>query len=291
MSWNNVYEIEDLIRKNVIRGASKVVEASLVALKLKVKMLPKNSKEQLISEILKYGEYISSLRPSMTSVRNYIYSATSEFKKLLERGTPIEESLDVFAKKCDELIDKSRNTLTKISEYANELIAEGDTILTHSYSNTVLGCLISAAKTKKIKVIVTESRPSMEGRETAYALAKEGINVTLIVDAAVGTIITSVDKVIVGADSILPDNSIINKIGTLLIALVAKEFQVPFIVVADSMKKSSSYEISIEEREPSEVLPENMLIDNITAKNPYFELVSSRYLSYIITEEGIQMLS
>jgi eIF-2B alpha/beta/delta-like uncharacterized protein len=290
LSWNNIYQIEELIRKNVIRGASKVVEASLVALKLKVEMLPKNNEEELLSEIVRYGDYISSLRPSMISVRNYVSSAISEFKKLLEKGAPIEECINVFAKKCDELIDKSRKTLTKISEYANELIAEGDTILTHSYSNTVLGCLIRAAKTKKIDVIVTESRPSMEGRETAYALAKEGINVTLIVDAAVGTVITNVDKVIVGADSILPDNSIVNKIGTLLIALAAKEFQVPFIVVADSMKKSPSYEVSIEERELSEVLPQNVL-DNITAKNPYFEVIPSKFLSYIITEEGIQMLS
>ncbi len=104
-------------------------------------------------------------------------------------------------------------------------------ILTISYSSAVQAALMAARK-KRINVIVPESRPKNEGRSLASELAKNGINTTLIVDAAMGLHIENVDYVLLGCDSITRER-FVNKIGSLPVALLAKQAGKPVYVFVD----------------------------------------------------------
>jgi len=95
----------------------------------------------------------------------------------------------------------------------------------------------AVAQGKRIRVIATETRPRLQGAKlTVYELKRDGIDVTLITDNMVGYVMSQgmVDKVIVGADRVLRDGHVANKIGTLTIAIVAKRYSVPFYVAAPS---------------------------------------------------------
>jgi translation initiation factor 2B subunit (eIF-2B alpha/beta/delta family) len=130
----------------------------------------------------------------------------------------------------------ARIAAERASLVASELIGEGSRVLTHSRSSTVKAALICARRSgKTFRVIATESRPLCEGRTLASELAREGIRVTLIADAAVAAKIDDVDFVITGADRISP-GLLVNKIGTRMIALAANEKGVPVYALADMSK-------------------------------------------------------
>jgi len=124
-------------------------------------------------------------------------------------------------------------------------------------------------------------------------LGERGIPVTLIIDSAARYFMNEIDKVIVGADAIAANGAVINKIGTSLIALAAKEARTLFFVAAETYKFSPETVIGalikIEERGPSEVLPSSRLrkYKGVTVKNPSFDVTPAEYIDLIITEKGI----
>jgi len=113
-------------------------------------------------------------------------------------------------------------------------------VLTHSHSSTVRRALeLSGKSGRKPTAYVTESSPGLEGKQLAKDLIEIGIPVRLIADSAVGSVISDVDMVVVGADSVLADGSVINKIGTKKIATMASEGEISFCVVCESGKFST----------------------------------------------------
>lgn len=161
---------------------------------------------------------------------------------------------------------------------------------------TALGVIRSAvAQGKKVRVIATETRPRLQGaRLTVYELKRDGVDVTLITDNMVGYVISQgmVDKVVVGADRVLRDGHVTNKIGTLTIAIVASRYSVPFYVVAPSSTfdlSSRVEDVVIEQRDPREVLEVNgrpITID-VAVLNPAFDITPPDLVTAIITERGI----
>lgn len=151
------------------------------------------------------------------------------------------------------------------------------------------------AQGKRIKVIATETRPRLQGAKlTVYELKKDGIDVTLITDNMVGYVMSRgmVNKVVVGADRILRDGHVANKIGTLTIAIVAKRYSIPFYVAAPSSTfdlKSNVDEVIIEHRDPKEVLEVNGKPITIDVKvlNPAFDVTPPDLVTAIVTEKGV----
>ncbi len=175
-----------------------------------------------------------------------------------------------------------------IADHTAEVIS--GTAITLSYSSTVLRALEECWDRGVLKgAIVAESRPLLEGRRTAAALASLGIPTTLIMDAEMGLLAAEADAALVGADTILPDGSLANKAGTLLLALAARRCRVPFYTVAETHKIAPATRrrtpFPHEEREPEEVLPEP--ITGVTARNLYFDLTPARYITGYITERGL----
>jgi translation initiation factor eIF-2B subunit delta len=136
-----------------------------------------------------------------------------------------------------------------------------------------------------LRVIVSESRPGGEGVALAAALATAGAQVTLAVDGACAALMDDVAFVLVGADSVRSDGSVVNKIGTHTLALVARAAATPVYALAESLKiTAASYPLSVEVMAPDELLAEPIV--GVTPRNLYFDVTPAHLISGIITELG-----
>ncbi|MHA1380675.1 MAG: translation initiation factor eIF-2B [Candidatus Helarchaeota archaeon] len=272
------------ISKNNISGANKLAKQAVEALIMQIKSSSKN----LISDLEEIIKLILDAQPSMAPLINgvgFIMNEILEFDGKISVADLKERAI----KKGEKFLKDSDLAMKKISMHTNDLIRKNDVILTHSMSQTVIN-ILEYNKSKDLKMILTESRPQCEGISLARTLAKN-FSVTLILDSAIGHFIKTnkIDLVLIGADSILADGSIINKIGTYPLALTAYEHQLPFYVATESYKfNPRSYfgkPIIIEEKSPNEILSQN--IPGVEVKNFYFDITPSKYITSLITEDGI----
>jgi methylthioribose-1-phosphate isomerase len=194
----------------------------------------------------------------------------------------------------------------EIGRYGAPLVPDGKTVLTHCNAGalatagygTALGVIRAAVEAgKKIDVFADETRPFLQGaRLTAWELQQDGIPTTLITDNMAGHFLKSgrIGCVVVGADRIVGNGDVANKIGTYSVAVLAKENGIPFYVAAPTstfdLTLASGDEIPIEQRAAEEVThvfgvpvaPENMPVEN-----PAFDITPARYVTAIICEKGV----
>ncbi len=214
-----------------------------------------------------------------------------ECKKLLATRTTavpvfnvIEElRKDKSAEKIEELLKKIEESRHEISKNGIKIFRKKSTLMTHCHSSEAISLLKHSKSSIKI-AFVTETRPMYQGIKTAKELSSAGIPVTLITDSAAGYFMPRVDFVVVGADAIRKEG-IVNKVGTLPLAVVSKEFNKHFYVVASSLKFDRRKNFVIEMR-PSEEIHTRM--KNIRIDNPAFDVTDWRYITGVITETGIK---
>ncbi len=203
--------------------------------------------------------------------------------------------------------DISANRL--IGDYGAKLLGnDAQSILTHCNAGalatggygTALGVIRSADEGGCPRLVyVNETRPLLQGaRLTAWELSRDHIPCTVIVDSAAGSYMRrgEIDAVIVGADRIAANGDLANKIGTYSLAVLAHENKIPFYVAAPTstidLSLTSGEDIPIEERSPDELthLGSRRLIPerrDVLAENPAFDVTPNRYVTAIITENGV----
>ena len=233
-----------------------------------------------MSEVSRLARLLAEARPSMPSIANLAYVVLEDVKRLTSAGMALEEAVESAVRSAVK--DYQRRLRNTIRE-AVKLLSGYRCILTHSYSSTLATAIELC---EDLKVIVTESRPGFEGVRLAERLASSGLEVTLIVDSAASYILErgEVDAVVVGCDAILDDCSIVNKVGTRMIALAARDTRTPFHVVTD-LWKAAVHGFSFEEHSPEEVYGRK--VEGISVRNPYFEKIPPRLISKFITDEGV----
>ncbi len=243
----------------------------------------KNIKIQGATNIAKKALHAYLLIPTKQSKNKLLNSRPTEpmmenVLDLAEKGIPKNQILAHFKEAQD-----------KINKKVFRLIKKGDVIFTHCHSTNVVNALIYAKKKgKKFEVYNTETRPLFQGRKTAHELRKAGIKVTMFVDSALGVALSreqgtkKADKVFLGADAITKEG-VVNKIGSEVIANIARDNKIPVYVIADSWKFTSS-KIPLEHRELNEVW--DNAPKRIKIKNPAFEFIDKKYITKVITEEG-----
>ncbi|KAI0982375.1 hypothetical protein GJ496_002990 [Pomphorhynchus laevis] len=130
-----------------------------------------------------------------------------------------------------------------ISSYAEKLIEDGHTIMIHSNSSAVLNVIIHACKFRKIKTLyVTRCDYDDSGTIMVDWIRKRlgpqftKKHVVLINDTCVAPIMQSTNLIILGAEVVTPDGGIINRVGTLNIAICAAAYCVPVYVLAETFK-------------------------------------------------------
>jgi ribose 1,5-bisphosphate isomerase len=229
------------------------------------------------------------------ALKAYSLIPTKQSKKKLISARPTEPMLqnvinNIDGKKYEELLKHFDDAQDKINNYALKLIKKGDVIFTHCRSTNVVNALIYARKKgKKFEVYNTETRPLFQGRKTASELRKTGIKVTMFVDSALGVALSKeqgtkkADKVFLGSDA-LTKKGVINKIGSEVIAQIAKNNKIPVYIVADSWKYTSKIP-PMEQRGLKEIW--DRAPKNIKTKNPAFEFVPKKYIKAIVSELGV----
>ena len=193
----------------------------------------------------------------------------------------------------------------KIGQIGEKIIDDGDTILTHcnagALATSAYGTALSVIRfahynNKKINVIADETRPRLQGAKlTAYELNYEGIPVKVISDNTAGFLMKKgmIDKIIVGADRVLKDYTVFNKIGTYSLAVLAKYHNIPFYVAAPYSTfdfKNDLEDIVIEERDEKEVIyidGVRIIPEGVSAYNYAFDCTPSELITGIITEKEI----
>jgi ribose 1,5-bisphosphate isomerase len=243
----------------------------------------KNIKIQGARNIARAALYAYSLIPTRNSARKLLSLRPTE--PMLEKVLNLAEK-----KPYKEILEHFDNAQNKINKYVLKLIKNKDVVFTHCHSTNVVNALIYAKKKgKKFQVYNTETRPLFQGRKTAKELRKAGIKVTMFIDSALEDALTGegglekVNKVFLGADALL-NNGIVNKIGSELIARIAKDEKIPVYIIADSWKFTRK-KVPIENRSLNEVW--NRAPKNIKIKNPAFEFVRKKYITRIVTEFGL----
>jgi len=226
---------------------------------------------------------------------NLMPTESSKKKLLSSRPTEpmMENILDLASKgkSIKEINNHLNSAQEKINNGVLKLIKTNDVLFTHCHSTNVVNALIYARKKGKrhFEVYNTETRPLLQGRKTAKQLRKAGIPVTMFVDSALNVALTKtqgtkkVDRIFLGADALTKDG-IINKIGSNLIAQIAKDNKIPVYIVADSWKFTNR-RVPIEQRNLNEVW--DNAPKNIKIKNPAFEFVNKKYIKAIISELGV----
>ncbi len=223
----------------------------------------------------------------------------------------LDRCMDAY-KNNKPILDEAKNihkedieVCKKIGQIGEKLINDGDTILTHcnagALATSAYGTALSVIRfahynNKKINVIVDETRPRLQGAKlTAFELNYEGIPVKVISDNTAGFLMKKgmVDKIIVGADRVLKDYTVFNKIGTYSLAVLAKYHNVPFYVASPYSTfdfKNNLEDIIIEERDEKEVIyidSVRIVPEGVSVYNYAFDSTPPELITGIITEKGI----
>jgi methylthioribose-1-phosphate isomerase len=209
------------------------------------------------------------------------------------------------------MIAEDNDVCRAIGSYGAALLVAGNdaqpfNVLTHcnagglataQWGTALAPVYIAVEQGRNINVIADETRPLLQGsRLTAWELQQAGIPVTVIADNMAATMMSKgrVDAVIVGTDRVAANGDVANKIGTFSVAILAKEFGIPFYVAAPTssidMKLSSGDLIPIEERNPDEVafgFGKRTAPEGVAIYNPAFDITPHRYITAIITERGV----
>jgi len=282
---NQVLETAEKIRSMEIRGAGKIARAAASALKDFAISLDAKSLDEFNSEIRRAADNLLNTRPTAVSLSNAIWMVTKY------KADDIESARRAVISNADRFIENSERAVERIGEIGSRRIKDGDTVLTHCNSMAALSVIGTAHKAgKRIKVIATESRPRYQGILTIGILDELGIETELIVDSAVRSVMNEVDLVVVGADVVTANGTLVNKIGTAQIALCAHEARTSFMVAAETYKFSPmtilGELVPIEERSPDEVLPDFLKYKHVHIRNPAFDVTPHAYIDLICTEVG-----
>ena len=217
-------------------------------------------------------------QPTMASIFNLV----NNLMLIIDKNQQPKNLVQNYCKKFLQDLETSDNS---ISKQAMELIKNNATIITHSYSSTVLFTLLFAKSFgKKFSVVCTESRPMNEGIQLAKQLGENGIKVKLIVDSAVFSFISDADVILVGGDAIT-NTGLINKIGTKGIAMTAQHCNTPIYALCSTIKfLPRNYPVNLDQQKnPNEIISNK--ISNVTPINYYFDLTPLKYLTGVITEK------
>jgi methylthioribose-1-phosphate isomerase len=294
-------DVSSAIENMKLRGAPLIGVAAAYGLALTAFHSKAKKKEDLMKEIEESAENLRKTRPTAV---NLFWAINRIVKKAQETSGDAKAVAKTIMDEAQRMADEDVEINRKIGKHGSKLIDNRDVVLTHCNAGslatvdygTALGVIRAAwNQGKQIKVIATETRPKLQGaRLTAYELKRDGVPVTLITDSMVGYVMSKqlVNKVVVGADRIVRD-AVINKIGTYGIAVLAHEHGIPFYVAAPTSTMDLSHtsgEAVIEERDPDEVTyfrSERIAPKGVKVMNPAFDVTPMKYVSAVITEEGI----
>ncbi len=256
-------------------GASRIARVALETMTL----LVVDAKGHPAPEDLKEAaRRLSEAQPAMAVVHNVVHMFTQL----------VGEGLDPMAVR-QQLFDELTTAKERIARTFLKIAPDDATLVTASFSDNVLATLqLLQEKGRLSRVFVLEARPLLEGRFLVVALKEAGIPASLAPDALGPSLVAQSTGVLVGADTVLRDGAVVNKIGSYGLALAAKAADKPFHVACETLKFDARHDAAswpgspaMNPREVWENPPER-----IEVVNRYFEAVPANLVTAIVTERG-----
>ena len=270
-------DVEKLKEDN-ISGSEEIVSKAIAIVREELNRQP--SSYQTFQQLLEMLNEIRNAKPEMAAVKNIVIY----FLDFFQKGVPI-------LKLAERVYDKLENQRIKLQENLLVYLKRAKVLATYSRSSSIASGLkaLSEKEPEKLPTLVMfESRPMLEGKNFAIETASWGYSVKFFSDAGMAIALRKFepDYVLVGADTIFPDGYVANKLGSVALALIAREYRMPFYVVSSTLKLLlQEKEFSIQNY-PSNELWEGEKPENIQKFNPYFEIVPAKYICGYITEYG-----
>ncbi len=301
VTCRNYEEVATAIRDMIIRGAPAIGVAAAMGVAIGVQHA---AEADLDGQVEVICETLAKTRPTAVN----LFWAIDRMKRLYAtlRGRPLDEIRARMISEAQIVREEDIAINRAIGRHGAALIPDRKTVLTHCNAGalatagygTALGVIRAAIESgKQIDVFADETRPFLQGaRLTVWELQQDRIPTTLITDNMAGHFMKSgrIGCVVVGADRIAANGDVANKIGTYSVAVLAKENGVPFYVAAPistlDLTLASGEQIPIEERsaaEVTQVFGHAVAPEGTAVKNPAFDVTPSRYVTGIITENGV----
>ncbi len=305
IALHTAQEIWDAIYLLQVRGAPAIGVAAAMGIYLLAKKMPTDSFDSFYDEFQKQKAYLDSSRPTAV---NLSWALNEMEQVVLEnKNKQVPEIISELKKKAIRIKTDDIEVCRRIGENGLALVKPGDGILTHCNAGQLATCKYGTATAPiylghergyGFKVFADETRPLLQGaRLTAYELQSAGVDVTLICDNMSSMVMKNgwVNAVFVGCDRVAANGDTANKIGTSVVATVAKRYNVPFYVCAPTstidMKTKTGADIKIEQRKPEEVTDmwykEKMAPVDVKVFNPAFDVTDNDLITGIVTEYGV----
>ncbi|WP_339104858.1 ribose 1,5-bisphosphate isomerase [Haloterrigena salinisoli] len=286
----------DEIAAMEIRGAATIADAAAEALAIQAERSDAERPDAFERQLRAAAKTLYETRPTAVSLPNALRYVLAGMD-----GETVAELRASTVARADEFRRDLAQAQSKLGSVGANRLRDGDVVMTHCHSTDALACLEAAVEDgTELEAIVKETRPRLQGHITARQLREWDVPVTVIVDGAARRYLDRADHVLVGADSIAADGSVINKIGTSGLAVIARERGVPVTVAAQTIKlhpdTMTGHTVEIERRDEREVLDDEERAaitdtadgadDGLTVENPAFDVTPPRYVDAIVTEHG-----
>lgn len=299
-------EVAKAIKDMAIRGAPAIGVAAAMGIALGASQSVGTSVADLEDDLLHFCDVMGKTRPTAVN----LFWAIDRMKDTFQRSrskNDVEEIKKILVAEALAIFNEDMAANRAIGKFGGPLIPDGATVLTHCNAGalatggdygTALGVIRGARDAgKKVYVIADETRPFLQGlRLTAWELLQDGIPVTVIADNMSGHMMKEgkVDAVVVGADRIAANGDTANKIGTYMVAVLAREHGIPFYVAAPlttiDLRTETGKDIPIEKRDTKEIThirDHKLAPEGIDVENPAFDVTPNHLVTAIITDKGI----
>lgn len=296
--WNSIYLLQ-------VRGAPAIGVAAAIGIYLAAREIDAVTYEEFYNEFKKAKDYLGSARP--TAVNLSWALRRMEGIVLANKNRPIAKIVEALHNEAIEIRDEDIRVCRMIGECGLSLVKPGDGILTHcnagklatvKYGTATAPMYLGHEKGYNFRIFSDETRPLLQGaRLTSFELMESGLDVTLICDNMSATVMRNgwVNAVFVGCDRVAANGDAANKIGTSMVALAAKRYNIPFYVCAPTstidMNTPTGADIKIEQRPAHEVTEmwyaKRMAPDGVKVFNPAFDVTDNDLISGIVTEYGV----
>ena len=295
-------QVADAIRSMVVRGAPAIGCAAAYGIALEARNI--GAGETFEPRLHRAFVLLSASRPTAVNLFWALERMRSRWMSLASQ--PAETIAAALLVEAGKIRAEDIAANEAMGAIGATLLGDPSRVLTHCNAGalataghgTALGVIRSAVRAgKRIEVFADETRPFLQGaRLTAWELQQERIPVTVIADSAAGLLMSrgAIDAVIVGADRVAANGDVANKIGTYMVAVLAKRHQVPFYVACPvatiDPRIACGAEIPIEERDGQELAgfgDARWTPDNIALCNPAFDITPADLVTALITERGL----
>ena len=302
LTLSDHHQVAEAISSMRVRGAPAIGVAAAYGVALAAAASTASNRDGLLEELRAAARELAETRPTGANLS----WAVQRTLAAAEAAHGIEAVRQAVLEEASQIQREDVEANRQLGRLGAELVPDGGTLLTHCNAGalatagygTALGVVRAAHELgKQVRVVATETRPLFQGaRLTAWELARDGIDCTLIIDSAAGALMRrhAIDLVIVGADRIAANGDTANKIGTYSLAVLAREHSLPFYVAAPTSTIDYTLpagdDIPIEERSSEEVTApggNRIAPEEVVVMNPAFDVTPHRLIAAIITERGI----